>query len=145
MEVINMKSDIISGLDVEDMTREELVTVYKELRKIRGEGGDAKNNIQKFLDTVMVYAQQSEYFELPKVPEDNTISGYIKQTDTPESSSLSGYGYDYYTQTLYIKYRNTGKVYAYYDVPVPRYEAFEASESKGSDAAKIKKEFGIKK
>ena len=140
-----MMFDILSIVDVEDMTREELVTVYKELRKIRGEGGDAKNNIQKFLDTVMDSAQQREYFKFPKVPEDNTIFGYIKQTDTPESSSLSGYGYDYYTQTLYIKYRNTGQVYAYYDVPEERFEAFEASESKGSDAAKIKKEFGIKK
>lgn len=72
---------------------------------------------------------------------DKTIFENIVQINTPESSSLEGYGYDYEKQILYIKYRTGSTVYAYPDVPLSRFNQFEKSESKGTEASMLRKEF----
>lgn len=130
--------------DVRDMDRKELTQAYTDMMRCRGEGGDISYSLQMCIDIIKSSASQREYFELPKLPEDHTISGYIKQVDTPTSSSIDGYGYDFYEHTLYVKYRSNGKVYAFYKVPLEEYNNFEASESKGKYAAIIRKRFGTK-
>jgi hypothetical protein len=48
-----------------------------------------------------------------------------------ESKMLSAVAYDDSKQTLYLRFRNTGAVYRYFEFPALTYEAFVKSESKG--------------
>ena len=48
-----------------------------------------------------------------------------------ESKMLSAAAYDHAKQILYLRFRNTGDVYRYFDFPAANYEAFLSSESKG--------------
>jgi hypothetical protein len=50
---------------------------------------------------------------------------------TLESKMLSAAAYDGSKQTLYLRFRNTGDVYRYFDFTVADYQAFLTSESKG--------------
>lgn len=127
--------------EVNNMTREEKIEAYIDQMKLRGQGGDAAFNIQMPLDILLNFANMHD-FEFPETPDDHTIYGYIRQVDTPDSKSLEGYGYDYYTNTVYIKYRSGAKVYSYPGVPFERFKIFETSESKGKEAVQLRKEFG---
>ena len=48
-----------------------------------------------------------------------------------ESKMLSAAAYDYSKQILYLRFRNTGDVYRYYDFPAAHHQAFLGAESKG--------------
>ena len=48
-----------------------------------------------------------------------------------ESKMLSGAAHDNSKQILYLRFRNTGDVYRYFDFPAANYQAFLSSESKG--------------
>jgi KTSC domain len=48
-----------------------------------------------------------------------------------ESKMLSAAAYDDSQQILYLRFRNTGDVYRYFDVPVADQQAFLTAESKG--------------
>ena len=48
-----------------------------------------------------------------------------------ESKMLSAAAYDNSKQTLYLRFRNTGAVYRYFEFTAADYEAFLKSESKG--------------
>jgi hypothetical protein len=48
-----------------------------------------------------------------------------------ESKMLSAAAYDNPKQTLYLRFRNTGEVYRYFELTAADYQAFLTSESKG--------------
>ena len=48
-----------------------------------------------------------------------------------ESKMLSAAAYDDSKQTLYLRFRNTGAVYRYFEFTAADYQAFLESESKG--------------
>jgi hypothetical protein len=48
-----------------------------------------------------------------------------------ESKMLSAAAYDDAKQILYLRFRNTGDVYRYFDFPAPNYQVFLSAESKG--------------
>ena len=48
-----------------------------------------------------------------------------------ESKMLSAAAYDNSKQTLYLRFRNTGAVYRYFEFTAANYEDFLKSESKG--------------
>ena len=48
-----------------------------------------------------------------------------------ESKMLSAAAYDSSKQTLYLRFRNTGAVYRYFEFTAADHQAFLASESKG--------------
>jgi hypothetical protein len=48
-----------------------------------------------------------------------------------ESKMLSASAYDDSKQTLYLRFRDTGAVYRYFDFTTAHYDAFRNSESKG--------------
>jgi len=50
---------------------------------------------------------------------------------TLESKMLSAAAYDDSRQILYLRFRNTGEVYRYFDFTAADYQAFLAAESKG--------------
>ena len=48
-----------------------------------------------------------------------------------ESEVLAAAGYDDSKQILYLRFRNTGDVYRYFDFPTANHETFLSAESKG--------------
>ena len=48
-----------------------------------------------------------------------------------ESKMLSAAAYHNSKQILYLRFRNTGDVYRYFDFPSANYQAFLSAESKG--------------
>ena len=50
---------------------------------------------------------------------------------TLESKMLSAAAYDHSKQILYLRFRNTGQVYRYFDFPIANQQAFLSAESKG--------------
>jgi hypothetical protein len=48
-----------------------------------------------------------------------------------ESKMLSAAAYDDAKQILYLRFRNTGDVYRYFEFPAADYQAFLSAESKG--------------
>lgn len=48
-----------------------------------------------------------------------------------ESQMLSAEAYDAARQILYLRFRNTGQVYRYFDFPAADYQAFLSAESRG--------------
>ena len=48
-----------------------------------------------------------------------------------ESKMLSAAAYDESKQILYLRFRNTGDVYRYFDFSAVNYQTFLSSESKG--------------
>ena len=48
-----------------------------------------------------------------------------------ESKMLSAAAYDHSKQILYLRFRNTGYVYRYFELPDADYQAFLRAESKG--------------
>jgi hypothetical protein len=50
---------------------------------------------------------------------------------TLESKMLSAVAYDDSKQILYLRFRNTGHVYRYFDFPIADQQAFLSAESKG--------------
>jgi hypothetical protein len=50
---------------------------------------------------------------------------------TLESKMLSAAAYDASKQTLYLRFRDTGAVYRYFEFTTADYQAFLTSESKG--------------
>lgn len=48
-----------------------------------------------------------------------------------ESKMLSAAAYDHSKQILYLRFRNTGDVYRYFDFPAANYQDFLSAESKG--------------
>ena len=50
---------------------------------------------------------------------------------TLESKMLSAAAYDNSKQILYLRFRNTGDVYRYFDFPDANYQAFLSAQSKG--------------
>lgn len=50
---------------------------------------------------------------------------------TLESKVLSAAAYDNSKQILYLRFRNTGDVYRYFDFPAANHQAFLGAESKG--------------
>lgn len=50
---------------------------------------------------------------------------------TLESKMLSAAAHDDSKQILYVRFRNTGAVYRYFDFPAANYQDFLSSESKG--------------
>ena len=50
---------------------------------------------------------------------------------TLESKMLSAVAYDGSKQLLYLRFRNTGDVYRFFEFPAADYQAFLRAESKG--------------
>jgi hypothetical protein len=50
---------------------------------------------------------------------------------TLESKMLSAAAYDEAKQMLYLRFRDTGQVYRYFDFPIAKQQAFLSAESKG--------------
>ena len=50
---------------------------------------------------------------------------------TLESKMLSAAAYDDSKQILYLRFRNTGQVYRYFDFPAANHQAFLRAESRG--------------
>jgi hypothetical protein len=50
---------------------------------------------------------------------------------TLESKMLSAAAYDDPKQVLYLRFRNTGDVYRYFDFPAAHYQTFLSAESRG--------------
>ena len=50
---------------------------------------------------------------------------------TLESKMLSAAAYDDSKQILYLRFRNTGQVYRYFDFPAANHQAFLSAESSG--------------
>lgn len=48
-----------------------------------------------------------------------------------ESKMLAAAAYDDCRQILYLRFRDTGNVYRYFDFPAADYQAFLSAESKG--------------
>lgn len=48
-----------------------------------------------------------------------------------ESKMLSAAAYDHSKQILYLRFRNTGDVYRYFEFPAADYQALHTAESKG--------------
>ena len=48
-----------------------------------------------------------------------------------ESRMLSASAYDHSKQILYLRFRNTGCVYGYFEFPAAHYQAFLSAESRG--------------
>jgi KTSC domain len=48
-----------------------------------------------------------------------------------ESKMLAAAAYDDSKQILYLRFRNTGHVYRYFDFPIANQQAFLSAESKG--------------
>lgn len=48
-----------------------------------------------------------------------------------ESRMLSAAAYDQVEQILYLRFRDTGQVYRYFEFPAVNYQAFLVAESKG--------------
>jgi hypothetical protein len=48
-----------------------------------------------------------------------------------ESKMLSAAAYDNAKQVLYLRFRNTGNVYRYFEFPAADYQAFLRAESRG--------------
>jgi hypothetical protein len=48
-----------------------------------------------------------------------------------ESKMLSAAAYDHSKQILYLRFRNTGDVYRYFELPDADYQSFLRAESKG--------------
>jgi hypothetical protein len=48
-----------------------------------------------------------------------------------ESKMLSAAAYDHSKQILYLRFRNTGDVYRYFEFPVADYQTLLSAESKG--------------
>jgi hypothetical protein len=48
-----------------------------------------------------------------------------------ESKMLSALAYEDSRQILYLRFRNTGDVYRYFEFPAADYQAFLSAESKG--------------
>jgi hypothetical protein len=49
-----------------------------------------------------------------------------------DSRSIATIGYDSEARVLQLEFRQTGKVYQYFDVPPEEYEGFLRAESKGT-------------
>ena len=50
--------------------------------------------------------------------------------DTPESSTMSGFGYDKQSQVLIVEFKNGGR-YNYFDVPKDLFDQMVAAGSRG--------------
>ena len=50
---------------------------------------------------------------------------------TVESSAILSVDYDEESRTLFVRFRDSGELYACFDVPEAEYEAFLTAESKG--------------
>ena len=48
-----------------------------------------------------------------------------------ESKMLSAAAYDHAKQIVYLRFRNTGHVYRYFEFPAADYQAFLQAESRG--------------
>ena len=48
-----------------------------------------------------------------------------------ESRMLSAAAYDHLKQILYLRFRDTGCVYRYFEFPAAHYQAFLSAESRG--------------
>ena len=48
-----------------------------------------------------------------------------------DSKMLSAAAYDDSKQILYLRFRNTGEVYRYFEFPATEYQAFLSAESRG--------------
>jgi hypothetical protein len=48
-----------------------------------------------------------------------------------ESKMISGAAYEDSKQILYLRFRNTGEVYRYFEFPAADYQAFLGAESRG--------------
>jgi hypothetical protein len=125
------------------MDNQELEQEYRELMRSRGEGGDMEYNLQMCFDIIQTFYERRG-LALPKVPEDHTIFSYIMQVDTPESSSIACYGYDFFQEILYFKYMNNPKVYSFPKVSLDMYNCFKNSKSKGKEVARLRKELAGK-
>lgn len=49
-----------------------------------------------------------------------------------ESEALAAFAWDEPKQILYVKFRESGEVYRYFNVPAEEYNGFLAAESKGA-------------
>ncbi len=54
----------------------------------------------------------------------------MEWNETPESSNISGFGYDKTSYVLTVEFKN-GSKYDYYDVPNQLYESMKVAPSKG--------------
>jgi hypothetical protein len=50
--------------------------------------------------------------------------------DTPESSTINGFGYEAESQVLVVEFKNGGR-YNYYDVPAHLFEQMRSAGSRG--------------
>lgn len=55
----------------------------------------------------------------------------VAMTATPNSSCFSEVGYSEAQETLVVRFRDSGKRYCYYDVPVSVWKAFRSADSLG--------------
>ena len=63
---------------------------------------------------------------------------------TVDSTSIAALGYDPGKRELGIRFRESGEVYFYFDVPAEEYESFLAAESKGNYLNRILKPKGYR-
>jgi hypothetical protein len=125
------------------MDEQELDLEYRALMISRGQGGDAEYNLQMCFDIVRT-SYERRGLEIPSVPEDHRIYDEIMQVDTPESSSIAGYGYDFFKSILYVKYNNNPKAYSFENMTLDMYNCFKNSKSKGKEVARLRKELAGK-
>lgn len=124
---------------IEEMDNEKLIEEYKSIMKSRGEGGDREYNLQMCLDILETEAR-NRGIEFPEVPEDDTIFGHIRMIRTPESKGLEGFGFDFFENTLYVKYKSgKGGAYPIRDVSIQTFEELKKSSKKGGFVSDLKK------
>lgn len=61
-------------------------------------------------------------------------------TETPDSSSIAGFGYEETSQTLTVEFKNGGK-YNYFSVPENVFQELQNADSAGTFVAKNIKPF----
>ena len=82
--------------------------------------------------------QYTDEYGLVYVLVEGTYDQYVLSGDykpcfeTPESTAISSISYWPNQETLYVTFRNSGAIYAYYDVPIDVWKEFCDADSKGS-------------
>ena len=60
------------------------------------------------------------------------LLGFTKMIPTPASSVISSFGYDTFEKILIVTMKETGAVYAYFDVPRQEFLAMYEAKSTGT-------------
>ncbi len=86
---------------------------------VESSGSDDSNYITEQTENDVTY--EDEY----------TVADYNDLLEYVDSSCFDSVGYDDYEEILYVKFLNSGSVYAYYGVPYGEYEELVYADSIG--------------